>query len=118
MALRKGFLRPDTSVGLANIQLGVALGTVFSLLLYLLFYCFRESIRILAGYFTHTLFVELIPRENFYYNLFCGPIVVVLVLSVRSFCAFCHCSAKKRAPTGPAATNTERPILCGPNILT
>ena len=85
MALTKGFLRPNIAASSTKIQLGVAIGTVSSLLLYFFFYYFRESLRILTGYFTHTLLVELTPRENFYYNLFYGSIAAVL-----GFYAFAH----------------------------
>ena len=85
MALKKGFLRPTIVASAATVQLGVALGTVFSFLLYYFFYYFREIIRILTGYFTHTLLVELTPQENFYYNLFYGSIAAVL-----GFYAFAH----------------------------
>ena len=78
MALKKGFLRPTIVASTATVQLGVALGTVSSFLLYYFFYYFREAIRVLTGYFTHTLLVELTPRENFYYNLFYGSIAAVL----------------------------------------
>lgn len=43
------------TAGSTKIQLGVALGTVASLLLYFFFYYFRELIRILTGCFTHIL---------------------------------------------------------------
>ena len=85
MALSKGFLSPPVAASAALIQLGVALGTVFSFLLYYFFYYFRETIRTLTGYFTHTLLVELTPQENFYYNLFYGSIAAVL-----GFYVFAH----------------------------
>ncbi|MGB3852770.1 MAG: hypothetical protein WA958_22590 [Tunicatimonas sp.] len=85
MALNKGFLRPTTNTSTAMILLGVALGTVSSFLLYYFFYYFRETIRILTGYFTHTLLVALTPQENFYYNLFYGAIAAVL-----GFYVFAH----------------------------
>ncbi len=85
MALKKGFLRPTIVASTATVQLGVALGTVFSFFLYYFFYYFRETIRILTGYFTHTLLVELTPQENFCYNLFYGSIAGVL-----GFYVFAH----------------------------
>jgi biopolymer transport protein ExbD len=78
MALNKGFLRPTINASTSVVLLGVALGTVASFLLYYFFYYFRETLRILTGYFTHTLLVELTPQENFYYNLFYGSIAAVL----------------------------------------
>ena len=85
MALKKGFLRPTIVASTATVQLGVALGTVSSFLLYYFFYYFRELVRILTGYFTQTLLVELTPQENFYYNLFYGSIAGVL-----GFYVFAH----------------------------
>ena len=85
MALSKGFLRPPVAASIAQIQLGVALGSVFSFLLYYFFYYFRETVRILTGYFTHTLLVELTPQENFYYNLFYGSVAAIL-----GFYGFAH----------------------------
>lgn len=51
MALTKGFLRPS---GIGNkdiVRTGIVVGTVLSFFLYYLFYYFRETIRILTGYF-------------------------------------------------------------------
>ena len=45
MALKKGFLWPTIVASTATVQLGVALGTVSSFLLYYFFYHFREAIR-------------------------------------------------------------------------
>ncbi len=85
MALNKEFLWPTIDANTAMILLGVALGTVSSFLLYYFFYYSRETIRILTGYFTHTLLVALTPQENFYYNLFYGSIAAVL-----GFYVFAH----------------------------
>ena len=85
MALNKGFLRPTIDASTAMILLGVALGTFSSFLLYYFFYYLRETVRVLTGYFTHTLLVELTPQENFYYNLFYGSIAGVL-----GFYVFAH----------------------------
>ena len=78
MALTRGFLRP-LSIGSKDVvRTGIVVGTVFSFFLYYLFYYFRETIRVLTGYFGDGLLIELTPQENFYYNLFYGSIAAII----------------------------------------
>ena len=78
MALTKGFLRP-TKIGNPDVvKTGIVLGTGFSFFLYYLFYYFRETVRVLTGYFDSNILVVLTPQENFYYNLFYGSIAAII----------------------------------------
>lgn len=78
MALTKGFLRPLRIGSPGVVKTGIVLGTGFSFLLYYLFYYFRETVRVLTGYFDNNILVVLTPRENFYYNLFYGSIAAII----------------------------------------